>query len=411
MKRIFFSFFLILTLLPALSSQEKTEVFAPFVSRLRATTEESSIKLTWKSSADIKNYKQVYRHIEEISEANFSQSEFIARLAPNQDYYIDLPPDTRKYYYAVLLEDQEGNLYRLFIPFRNKTSLPAGVSRAGKEEDLAASVTNITVVVQGEAIIVSFESSKPERQLLLFRSTLPVRNSEDLLRASSPVALNRNSSKYRDLPIPGVDYYYTVLDGDLFKLGKVILIQGENSTRLPVKLPLSSSRTGLPASFSQLRPIPLPYLQINSGVEQGGELTSSLPFPLPEQIESLKPATNKAIAKIFSGFSESVSPEIQLEILEADQGGNSGREGHALMEILQKQLLQGNFSQAEALFSKFLSIRRSSDIEARTHFYLAQSLYFQGKYREAFLTFLLALNHYYTQIQPWLEACYQKLQQ
>jgi len=411
MKRILFSFFLILILLPALSAEEKTEVFAPFVSRLKATTEGSSIKLTWKSSTDIKNYKQVYRHIEEISEANFSQSEFIARLAPNQDYYIDLPPDTGKYFYAILLEDQEGNLYRLFIPFRNKTSLPVSVSRAGKEEDLASSVTNITAAVQGEAIIVNFKSSKPERQLLLFRSTLPVRSSEDLLRASSPVILNKNSSQYRDFPIPEVDYYYTVIDGDLFKLGKVALIQGENSTRLPVKLPLSSGRAGLPASSSQLRPLPLPYLQIDSGVEQGVELTSSLPFLLPEQIESLKPATNKAIAKIFSGFSESVSPEIQLEILEADQGGNSGREGYALMEILQEQLLQGNFSQAEMLFNKFLSIRHSDDIKARTHFYLAQSLYCQEKYREAFLTFLLALDHYYTQIQPWLKACYRKLQQ
>lgn len=411
MKRILFYFFLILTLLPKLGAEEKTEVFAPFISRLKATTEESSIKLTWKSSADIKSYKQVYRHIEEISEANFSQSEFIARLAPDQNYYIDLPPDTSKYYYAVLLEDQEGNLYRLFIPFRNKTSLPVSVSRAGKEEDLAASVTNITAVVQGETIIVNFESSKPERQLLLFRSTLPVRSSEDLLRASSPVTLNRNSSHYRDLPIPGVDYYYTVIDGDLFKLGKVVLLQGENSTRLPVKIPLSSSRTGLPVSSSQLRPLPLPYLLIDSGVEQGEELTSSLPFLLPEQIKSLKPATKKAIAKIFSGFSESVSPEIQLEILRADQGGNSGGEGYALKGILQEQLLQGNFSQAEALFNKFLSIRRSSDIEARTHFYLAQSLYFQEKYREAFLTFLLAMDHNYTQIQPWLEACYQKLQQ
>ncbi len=410
MKRILFSFFLILTLLPALGAEEKTKVFAPFVSRLKATTEGSSIKLTWKSSAGIKNYKQVYRHSEEISQANFSQSEFIARLTPDQDFYIDLPPDTRNYYYAVLLEDQESNLYRLFIPFRNKTSLPASVSRAGKEEDLAASVTDIKAVVQGEAIIVNFKSSKPERQLLLFRSTLPVRSSEDLLRASFPATLNRNSSQYRDLPIPGVDYYYTVLDSDLFKLGKVVLIEGENSTRLPVKLPLSSSRTGLPASSSQLRPLPLPYLQIDSGVEQGVEWTSSLPFLLPEQIESLKPATNKAIAKIFSGFSESVSPEIQLEILEVDQGGNNGGEEYALKDILQEQFLQGNFSQAEALFYKFLSIRRSGDIEARTHFYLAQSLYFQEKYREAFLTFLLAMDHYYTQIQPWLEACYQKLQ-
>jgi len=410
MKRFLFNFFLILTLLPTLDAEEKTEVFAPFVSRLKATTEGSSIKLTWKSSADIKNYKQVYRHSKEIGQANFSQSEFIARLAPDQDFYIDLPPDTGKYYYAVLLEDQASNLYRLFIPFRNKTSLPASVSRAGKEEDLAASVTNIIAVVQGEAIIVNFESSKPERQLLLFRSTLPVRSSEDLLRASSPVILNRNSSQYRDLPIPGVDYYYTVLDSDLFKLGKMVLIQGENSTRLPVKLPLSSSRTGLPASSSQLRPLPLPYLHIDSGVEQGEELTSSLPFLLPEQIESLKPATNKAIARIFSGFSKSVSPEIQLEILEVDQGGNNGGEEYALKSILQEQLLQGNYSQAEALFNKFLSIRRSGDIEARTHFYLAQSLYFQEKYREAFLTFLLAMDHYYTQIQPWLEACYQKLQ-
>lgn len=411
MKRILFSLLLILTLGTAWSADEKTEVFAPFVSRLRATIEGSSIKLTWKSSVDIKSFKQVYRHTEEIKETNFGQSEFIARLAPDRDYYIDLPPDTGKYFYAVLLEDQESNLYRLFIPFRNKTSLPLSVSEAGKAEDLAASIKNITTVVHGDSINVNFESSKPERQLLLFRSTLPVQSLEDLLRASSPITLNRNSSQYRDFPIPGVDYYYTVIDSDLFKLGKAVLIQGENSTRLPVQLPLGPGRTGLPASSSKLRPPPLPYLLIDSSVEQGGSLTSSLPFLLPEQTESLKPATNKALAKIFSGFPESVSSEMQLEILEADRGGNTSGSAYALKGILQEQLFQGNFPEAEALFNKSLSIRRSSDIEARTNFYLAQSRYFQGKYRQAFLTFLLAIDLYYKEIQPWLEACYQKLQQ
>ena len=58
-----------------------------------------------------------------------------------------------------------------------------------------------------------------------------------------------------------------------------------------------------------------------------------------------------------------------------------------------------------------MQIRHENDVEARAHFYLAQAYYFQAKYKIAFLEFLLARDLYYTDVQPWLAACFKKINQ
>lgn len=102
-------------------------VFAPFVSRLKATKRESSIVLTWRDSPNIQGTNRVYRHTAEITEKNIEQSMPLARVAHGDKSYIDYPPDTQSYYYAVIVESPDGESYNIFIPFRNKTIIPAKI--------------------------------------------------------------------------------------------------------------------------------------------------------------------------------------------------------------------------------------------------------------------------------------------
>ena len=67
------------------------------------------------------------------------------------------------------------------------------------------------------------------------------------------------------------------------------------------------------------------------------------------------------------------------------------------------------FSETEVSLLNFLSTHHSEEIEARAHFYLAQAYYFQDKYEQAFLEFLLAEDKYYKQVQIWINACFRKL--
>ncbi len=411
MKRLFLLCLLVVAAFLLWGEEERPKVFAPFVSGLKATPGESSITLTWKGSRDVLGLRLIYRHTDEISERNFKEAEFIARLTPETESYLDYPPDQKNYYYAVLLEDEGGKVYTLFIAFRNKTTLGLGIVSPAPEENMAARITDIDTRIVEDSILISFQASKPNRELLLFRHTAPIRQSDDLLAAASPVVLDKNVTGYLDNPIPEIDYYYAVIDAGLFKIGKPELSEGENSTVNPAQLPLGLGRIGLKPDASPLKLLPLPYLLITTGVELGDELPPSSPFLLPTRVESLQPATVKAISQILTEVKQSSRLQKDIEILTVDQAANVRGEAYTLQTILKDQLLKKKFREAEKQLINFLSIRRSEDIEARTRFYLGQIFYFQGLYREAFIEFLLAQDAYYQKIQPWLNACYRKLQE
>ena len=68
MKKLLVLLFFVPLLLPSQSS----EVFAPFVSRLKARAEPSNITLTWRNSKDLQGEKLIYRHTREIDEVNLA---------------------------------------------------------------------------------------------------------------------------------------------------------------------------------------------------------------------------------------------------------------------------------------------------------------------------------------------------
>ncbi len=408
MKKL--SLLLILFLSAALtnSQDQKTEVFAPFVSRLKAKVQDSSIMLTWRPSRDVIGDRLIYRYTEEISESNFKWAQEIARAASDSNSYIDSPPDQRKYYYAVLLEDSDGKLYKLFIPYRNITILGKAISILPPEEELAAQVSGIKTEVMDDSILISFRVSKPNRELLLFMSTSPMRTAEDLLKAPSPLLLDANTTRYQDYPIPDQDWYYAIIDAGLFKIGKSELFGGVNTTLTPVRLPMGIGRVGFPDT-SKLRPLPLPYLLITSGVELGDELSPFSPFMLPERVSMLQSSTSEALTRILSDVPSPSIPQMKAQVLTVDRALRAGGEAYTLQTILNGKFLKGKFKESEDLLLKFLSIRRSDEIENRARFYLAQAYYFQGRYRQAFMEFLLAEDRYYQIIQPWLDACFRCL--
>jgi hypothetical protein len=167
----------------------ENEVFAPFVSRLQATAQTSSILLTWKDSEDVAGDCLVYRHTEQINAENWSQAELVGRVSPGRLSYTDYPKDTRPYYYAVVVEGADGSAYRLFIPFRNITLAGRGIESPSlpEPEEAAARISSLTAAANQDSIIIRFESSVPSRELLLYRSSKPLQDAADLLGAVSYV--------------------------------------------------------------------------------------------------------------------------------------------------------------------------------------------------------------------------------
>lgn len=381
-------------------------VFAPFVSRLKATKRESSIVLNWRDSPDIQGTNRVYRHTAEITEKNIEQSMQLARVPHGEKSYIDYPPDTQSYYYAVILESPEGESYNIFIPFRNKTIVPVKIKFIGAPELLAAKITDIRAEGSTEGIKISFVSDKSNRDLMLYRSDSPLENLSDLLNTVSWVLIE-GTTKYGDMPPAGTGYYYAVLDAELVKAGKVSLVPGENSTQFPVQVPLEKAeKVKTPESEPSTRIMPLPYLILSKEVKTGDELKSSI--HLPRRVE-LNPATSKAVGAILTDAPQLKERQMKVALLDMDQIENPTGEEYVLKAILHEHLLSGSYSQAETELVDFLSVRRKRQIEVRAHFYLAQSYYFQRQYRKALTEFLMTQDEYYKEVRHWVDACFDKI--
>jgi len=411
----------LLLLLAVLGAREaRPEVSAPFVSRLKAQAGQASITLSWRPVPGFEGSYRIYRHTREIDEASFPAAVQVAAVGPGVASYEDFPPGREAYFYAVLLDD--GKLSPLFSPFRNKTSAPAQIADVAPEPDLAARISGLTAEVVEDAVRLRFQASRGDRELLLFRSLYPMRSGEDLLAASSPVALDPGARGYEDYPIPGLDYYYALIDAGLFKIGKPELAVGESSTTRPVQVPIGAGRVGLPPPSAGLTPAavasepaaeaaarapaaaapaarsaPLPYLALDDAM---GLPATPLPAARP-----LSPATRRAVEAVLAEAPPRAARMLPVQALSEDLGAGGESEGFGLGVLLADYLLKGDLPGAEKGLLAFLAVRRSAAAEARAHFYLGQVYYLQGNLERSVLELLLARQLYYAAVEPWLDAC------
>lgn len=430
MKKVFLLLLVFQVSVIGFSQEAGTEAAAPFVSKLKAKVVDSHILLTWRNPKDLQGFALLYRHSEKIGLENLDQAQLLAKLAADEQSYEDTPPEDRTYYYAVLIEDPTGKIHGLFIPFRNITSEGLRVAVKPEEESFPSRITGIQAINVEDSIQVTFQSSNPDRDLLLFRSNTPIRTTEELLEAFAPIQLGPGTTRYSDYPVPGVELYYAVIDTEVFKLDNIELVAGQNSTDRPISVPLEVERVALPpaenkpaanedrgAQADGMRPISpnrptqpvyktapsvsLPYLQL--GQDSNGR------FALPQAVQQLDPRTQEAIARILSDAPPLEAGQTSIVILPEDKRTLAAGESASLQTILREYLAIGDFRGAETKLQGFLNLRRSASTEARVRFYLAQAYYFQGLYEEALLEFVLAQDELYAPVQPWLESCFRHL--
>ena len=254
-----------------------------FVTRLRAEPVDFQVKLTWVDSPDLKGTCVIYRSAEEITPQSLARATVVGSVPTETGSYVDAPPDRRGWYYAVLIRDTAGTLYPLLVDFRNKTSTAVSPQTSAPEDQLAADVKGIRAAptAQGDVIEISFSVSNPVRDLLLFWGPSPFVKSEDLLKATRTTPLDPGTTRYLLPVLPGVDYWFAVLDAGLFKLGQAPLVKGANTTAFPVQLQVTASH-GLPAlSPVSTRGIPLPSLMISRGVQTGVDIPDTKVPDLP----------------------------------------------------------------------------------------------------------------------------------
>jgi len=403
-------FTLILLTAPAfVAAQFSQDVFAPFVSRLNAEAQGDGILLTWRDSDDIGGEYIVLRYSGHITKENWQNAAQIAVVESGKESYIDYPPSSEEYYYAIIARDKNDEVYPIFIPFRNKITKPVAAEQVESEQKLAAHITNVSAERTDSSVELSFTASEPDREIIIYRSTTPITTSTALSKAIPLKTVASDTENYSDYPIPGISYYYAVLDAGLVTTGGFKLEPGKNITTDPVQIPISTtSRTALP-TLEHMRAMPLPFLMVNTGVESGESFASKM-LPISEK-QQLMEKTTESINWILKKIPAQTEHTMDKEILPTEKTETNSGEQQNLQNIVNSSFKKGEWELVSKQIKQFFRVPHTNKVKARAHFYLAQSYYFQNDYKKAFLEFLMARDVYYQHVTPWLDILYNKLRE
>lgn len=382
------------------------EGFSSFISRLRAETAENRVIITWQDSADLLGGKYlVYRHTSEITDNNFKETELLEEIAPGTEVYVDYPPPGTKYFYAVLIKDRSGKIHEIFVPFRNKTTLAVSV-KASENKETQAAVTELKVRILDESSVeLTFTPSQKGHILNIYSSTKPIVSIDSLLSSTRLAAIDSTLNRYVDFPLPGIPYYYAIIYADQLKTGNIDFYADQNSTASPIELPITPGRERS-VSGSLVRGKPLPFYNINRSVLEGSNVSASPFLSLSQTPLSSRAKTE--IDKLLIGYRVPDKKRMEPVLLPSQKTGEASGEQLYLKDIIQKSFSQRNWNEAELSLKRFLRIKREKETENAARFYLGQVYFFQGRYRESFLEFLL-VQGMYREVSPWLDRILQEL--
>jgi hypothetical protein len=401
MKKRFVTFFLTLILsVSAVYAQSRD--FSPFVTQIRVESRNNLIRLTWADSPDARGPVYIFR-----SARPFSGS-IPANIRPvivryGAQYYIDDTDDMENLYYFIAASDASGRRYDMIIPQTNSTNI--NLTRAQTREDTQAAgqppasiapvlpsiqgISNLRARRDGERVIVNYDSSEPRRNAVLYRSMQPVRRPQDLLNAV--IVQTGIDSRVVDFPIPGISWYYAVIYEDEIASGNMEIRPGINATVSAVMLYAEET------AERSLRPIPLPVLTLRNTMPDGFFI-DEIPERVPLGSESSNILRNTQMPPKAPLTLK--NPRVFAVDLQAPSGG----EESALFQIVMDQFARFEWENARVSLQHYLSLPRSRDVEARARFYLGQTLYFTGSYREALIEFLSIRPLHLEEANRWIEA-------
>jgi hypothetical protein len=385
-------------------------VFAPFPSRIQATVKENSIVLSWMDSSDVKGNYMVFRSESPIDASSLDLVKRLGIAAAGVQSYTDSPPDSKPYFYVVLVVGEDGLPYQVVIPGKNTTTAgvsipppkvaqPAPPPPAPASPSAAPFVSSIEAKAKGDSIIISYKAS-PKSRLVLYRGSAPIARAADLLDATLVAAFPDKNGIFADYPVPGIDYYYALLGEEDIKAGRISLALGVNSLPSPVQVRAAAVASGFAETPPAARTPPLPFFLIeNEGI---GSAALSLDDGLPPA-RAVSPETSKAISILLAKAPQTRKALPGTSILREELAAPAGGEDYALSLIVSDKIASKDWSGSIDQLRKYLSLNRSPKATARARFYLGEALASTGSMRDAFFEFISARDFYPIETKPWID--------
>jgi hypothetical protein len=394
-KFLLFPVFILFLAIPA-SLFAQDSGFTPIVTQVKAEARNNLIRLTWVDSPDARGPVYIFRATRSFG------SSIPANIRPvvvryGEQYYVDDIDDLGNLYYFIAASDVGGRRYDIIIPQINTATInllalaepPELPAIAAAEPEPVQGISNLRARHDGGKIVISFDVSGPKKNALLYRSTQPIRQPQDLLNAS--MVQSGVSSPFTDLPVPGPTWYYAVIFEEDVSSGLMEIRPGMNATISAVSL------SGERMTETAMRPIPLPVMTLDNAMNERYFLSdTSRNIPLsPDTERMLKNSQLPSKAPL-----QPRKPRIFTIDLQAPSGG----EDSALFQILSEYFVKRDWEGARKGLQHYLSLPRSRDVEARARFYLGQTLYFSGNYRGALFEFLTIKSAHPVEANSWIDT-------
>ncbi len=359
----------------------------PVVQSLTAEVSEDSVTLSWLPAPSVQGNYVILRASEPITIANRSNATELAVIPVTEGSWTGSLPDDRDYFFAVATRESNGFEYSFFLPFSNALILPVRADKRPLTRE-PLRFARFDAITREDAVILTWEASERGRNLVLYRSTTPFSGMDSLLTAIVVSSFTDNGTPHVDYPVPGVPYYYALIDEDTLRTGTVRFQNGTNTNSFPVEI--SASYAGEYKGFMPaIRPIPLPLLNPGRDFHHGPVRFS------PETEAIIRAAALERPVRL--------PVEREPYIFLSDVNSESGGEEFALRQVLAETFRQKKWDESITALKRFLAIRRTPRTTARAHFYLGQAYSFTGRYREAMQEFLLAQDEYYAQSRDWIQ--------
>lgn len=373
------------------------DVFAPFVSRLRVAVRDPQVRITWRDAEEmVGGTYEVLRSTNEITQETLGQAQVVAVVQPGTETYLDTPLEAGGYFYAVVARDTDGHRYDIFIPFRNKTIRPVTISQLTSEEDLAVAVYGIAAQIEDQSVIVRYETSRTDRTLVIYRGTAPITSIEALQEAVLVREVDSSVRRFQDFPVPGVGYYYAVVDKALIERGTAAFEAGNNTLAQPIQIAIAAEPefvVDLPQS--RTRRAPLPMLQFGDNAAA-----------VPAVARPVGGPTREAIAQLLDGEPPAARFAPEPVVLPQERAADEEGAARTLAQIATGEFAAGNYERSLDLLDSLLRLPLSNRVAARARFYRGQSLFFLGHTERALMDLLLALNQgeLYASAKPWVDG-------
>jgi len=398
-KRFILSIFtLFLTVCAGIFAQSKDHI--PYVTKIKVESRNNLIRLTWVDSPDARGPVYIFRSARPFSgsiPANIKP--VVVRYGEQQ--YIDDADDMENLYYYVAASDTSGHRYDIILPRINSTSLDpiqlqdtetaAEAEAPSDATEPVQGISNLKASQDGERVIITFNMEGQRKNAILYRSMQPITRSQDLL--NSVIVQSGIDSPFIDfpVPVPGLTWYYAVIYEDEIASGSMGIKPGVNATVSPVTV------TSEQPTERTLRPIPLPVLTLRNTVPDSHFITE-IPGQMPLSVAS---------SNILRDTKMPSKAPINLKrprVFSVDLVAPTGGEESALFQIITEYFVTFKWEEARINLKHYLSLPRSKDIEVRARFYLGQTLYYTGKYRESLMEFLSIRPLHFAEANNWIDA-------